>query len=188
METGIFYNRHDADEAARLLHELGYRDDEISVMMSDRTRAGEFAKETGSMVPEGAGVGVMIGGTLGGMIAAAAATTSIAVTIFTGGAVAPFVIGPIVTILAGMGAGGVVGGIVGALVGAGIPEERAREIDRGLQRGGIMIGVTPSGENRRRVNEILRSPADRRRAETGELEPAEFTPSETAIPPRRTIN
>jgi hypothetical protein len=65
METGIFYNRYDADEAVRLLHELGYRDDEISVMMSDRTRVNEFAPEGGTKVPEGAGAGVMIGGTLG---------------------------------------------------------------------------------------------------------------------------
>jgi hypothetical protein len=131
METGIFYDRHDADEAVRLLHDLGYRNEEISVM-----------SET--------------------------------------------VIGPLATILAGMGAGGV-GGVVGALVGAGIPVDRAREIDRGLQRGGVMIGVTPRPENRRRVNEIL-APVDRRHAETGELEPTEFTPDDPAIPPRRRIN
>ncbi|MBV8148716.1 MAG: hypothetical protein JO092_06475, partial [Candidatus Eremiobacteraeota bacterium] len=122
METGIFYNRHDADEAVGLLHELGYRNDEISVMMSDRTGATEFAKETGARVPEGAGVGVMIGGSLGGLVAAALATTSVAAAAVTGGAAVPLVIGPLATILAGMGAGGVVGGIIGALVGAGVPE------------------------------------------------------------------
>jgi hypothetical protein len=185
METGIFYDPHDADEAVRLLHELGYRDDEISVMMNDRTRATELLQETGTRLPEGAGAGVMIGGTLGGLIAAAAAATGVAASVLTIGAAAPLVIGPLTTILAGMGAGGVVGGIVGALVGAGIPEERAREIDTCLQRGGVMIGVTPSPENRRRVNEIL-APADHRRAVTGELEPTEFTPDD--IPPRRTIS
>jgi hypothetical protein len=186
MEIGIFYNRHDAEEAVRLLHELGYRDDEISLMMSDRTRTSEFHPETGNMLPEGAGAGVMIGGSLGGLIAAAAATTGVAVSVLTGGVAAPLVIGPLTTILAGLGAGGVVGGIIGALVGAGIPEERAREIDSGVARGGIAVGVMPRGENRRRVSEIL-TPMDRRRAEIGEVEPTEFTPGEAHIPPRRNI-
>ncbi len=157
METGIFYNRNDAEEAVRLLHELGYRDDEISVMMSDDTRAREFAAETGSKVPEGAGAGVMIGGALGGIVAAA--TTTIAGAIVTGGIVLPLIAGPLTTILAGMGAGGLVGGIIGALVGAGIPEERARAIDAGLEQGGIMVGVSP--RDRRRVSEIPSTPVDR---------------------------
>jgi hypothetical protein len=35
IETGTFYSRHDAEEAVSLLHELGYRDDEISVIMKE---------------------------------------------------------------------------------------------------------------------------------------------------------
>jgi hypothetical protein len=60
IETGIFYSRHDAEEAVSLLHELGYRDDEISVIMSDRTRAKEFAESTGSKVGEGTATGGIV--------------------------------------------------------------------------------------------------------------------------------
>jgi len=67
IETGIFYNRHDAEEAVKLLHELGYEDDEISVIMSDKTRAKEFAESTGSKVGEGTATGGLIGGTLGAL-------------------------------------------------------------------------------------------------------------------------
>jgi hypothetical protein len=43
--------------------------------------------------------------------------------------------------LAGAGAGGATGGIIGALIGAGIPEDRAREYERGIRDGGIVIGT-----------------------------------------------
>ena len=185
LETGLFYNRHDAEEAVRMLHEIGYRDDEISVMMSDQTRARAFAEATGSKVGEGTATGSLIGGTLGGI--AAAMTTAIAGTVVTGGIALPLVAGPIAAVLAGIGAGGIVGGIVGALIGSGVPETRAKEIEAGLNQGAIVVAVTPRGENRERVSELLNSRAGRVRAETGEVEATEFTPDERDIPPRRTI-
>ena len=33
FETGIFYTRHDAEEAVHLLHALGYGVDEVAAMM-----------------------------------------------------------------------------------------------------------------------------------------------------------
>jgi hypothetical protein len=185
IETGIFYNRHDAEEAVKLLHDVGYGDDEISVIMSDRTRAEEFAESTGSKVGEGTATGGLIGGTLGGI--AAAMTTAIAGTVITGGAALPLFAGPITAVLAGIGAGGIVGGVIGALIGAGIPEHRARELEAGVKEGGIVIGVTPRDEDRERVGRIL-APSDtgRVRTETGEIEPTEFTPDDD-IPPRRVI-
>jgi hypothetical protein len=56
------------------------------------------------------------------------------------------VAGPIAAALAGAGAGGLTGGLVGALVGSGIPEEHAREYDRGIREGGIVMGVTPRND------------------------------------------
>ncbi|MBV8433005.1 MAG: general stress protein [Candidatus Eremiobacteraeota bacterium] len=188
IETGVFYTRHDAEEAVQMLHELGYRDDEISVMMTDQTRARQFAVETGSKVEEGTAAGSIVGGTLGGIVAAL--TTTIAGTIVTGGAALPLVFGPIAAILAGVGAGGVVGGIVGALVGMGIPETRAKELEAGMQEGGIVIAVDPHGDDRERVMRAL-TPGivdGRVRTETGEVEPTEFAPEdEERIPPRRVI-
>jgi hypothetical protein len=134
---------------------------ETGIMISDRTRAREFAADMGSKIPEGAGAGVMIGGAFGGVVAAT--TTTVAGVIITGGIALPFFAGPLTTILAGIGAGGLVGGIIGAFVGAGIPENRARE---------IMVGITPRDENRRA------------HAETGEIAPEVATD----IPPRRTVS
>jgi hypothetical protein len=49
--------------------------------------------------------------------------------------------GPIAAGLAGAGAGGLTGGLIGALIGAGIPEERARVYEQGVNDGGILMGV-----------------------------------------------
>jgi hypothetical protein len=47
----------------------------------------------------------------------------------------------------GAGAGAVTGGglgaLIGGLIGYGIPEDRARQYDRGIREGGIVMGVTP---------------------------------------------
>ena len=171
LETGVFQNSRDAEVAVTRLHELGYRKDEISVMMSDATRARDFALETHSKSAEGTTAGGIIGGTLGGI--AAAMTTVIAGTVITGGAALPLMAGPIAAILAGIGAGGVAGGIIGALVGAGIPETQAREIEGYVNQGAIVIGVTPTPQDRKLVREILNGHGGTARVSTGDIEPRE---------------
>lgn len=51
------------------------------------------------------------------------------------------VAGPIAAGLAGLGAGSLTGGLIDALVGAGIPEDRAKDYERGINEGGILMGV-----------------------------------------------
>ena len=86
---------------------------------------------------EGLGVGAAVGGGVGATLAAIFAVGSNVVVPGLGLVVA----GPIAAALAGAGAGGATGGIVGALVGAGIPEERAREYEKGVREGGVVIGT-----------------------------------------------
>jgi hypothetical protein len=54
--------------------------------------------------------------------------------------------GPLAAAIAGGGTGGVVGAVIGALVGHGIPEERAKVYERGINEGGIVFGVTPRSD------------------------------------------
>src|SRR5262249_13889605 len=56
-------------------------------------------------------------------------------------------IGPLAAAVAGAAGGGTLGAIVGALVGAGIPEERAKQYQTGIDEGGIVIGVTPRSDD-----------------------------------------
>ena len=55
--------------------------------------------------------------------------------------------GPIAAALAGAGAGGAAGGLLGALIGYGIPEERVKDYDEGIRKGGILMGVRPRSED-----------------------------------------
>jgi hypothetical protein len=144
MMTGLFNDRDSSEGAYRSLRDRGYSDDDINVIMSDETRnkwygddAGD--SELGNKAAEGAGVGGAIGGTLGAIIGGIAA---IGTNVIMPG-LGLVVWGPIAAALAGAGAGGLTGGLVGALVGWGIPEDRAKEYETGIQNGGTVLGVRP---------------------------------------------
>src|SRR4051812_47069386 len=109
MVTGIFRDRFDAEHAFDFLHARGYRDDEINVLMSDRTRssfypsaAGEDRHEAGSMATEGMGIGGAIGTIVGASLAAVLAIGTVLTVPLTGGA-SLFVAGPLAAALAGGG-------------------------------------------------------------------------------------
>ncbi|MGB4399901.1 MAG: hypothetical protein WBJ10_11060 [Daejeonella sp.] len=145
MMTGMFRDRQSAESAYNALHERGYSQDDINLMMSDDTRKKHFENsdhddtELGNKALEGAGTGSAIGGTAGAIIGAIAAIgTAVALP-----GLGLVIAGPIAAGLAGAGAGGLTGGIVGALVGSGIPEDRAKEYESGVKDGGIVMGVNP---------------------------------------------
>ncbi|WP_158597953.1 YsnF/AvaK domain-containing protein [Noviherbaspirillum saxi] len=148
MLTGLFYDRESAERAYQGLSDRGYTKDDINVVMSDDTRKQHFADgdtattELGSKAAEGAGIGGAVGGTLGAVLAAmTAAGTSIALP-----GLGLVIAGPLAAAAAGAGAGAATGGLLGALVGWGIPEERVKHYESGLQEGGILMGVTPRSD------------------------------------------
>ena len=143
--TGLYTSPESANRAYEgLTTKHGYKADDISVMMSDNTRMKHFGDvkpgtelSGGTKAAEGLGKGAAIGGGIGAALAALFAVGTSVVIPGLGLVVA----GPIAAALAGAGAGGATGGIIGALVGAGIPEDRAKEYERGLNDGGILIGT-----------------------------------------------
>lgn len=147
MITGMFSNRATAEKAYKNLKDRGYSDDDISLMMSKDTRKEYFPEgkskerdtEMGNKALEGTGAGSAIGGTAGAAAGILAAVgTSVAIP-----GLGIVIAGPIAAGLAGAGAGGLTGGIIGALVGAGIPEERAKDYETGIEEGKIVLGVHP---------------------------------------------
>src|ERR1044072_8260155 len=150
MVTGLFRDRESAERAYSSVTTRGYSNDDVNLLMSDETRDKHFTttagKETelGNKALEGAGTGAAIGGTVGATLAAIAAIgTSVALP-----GLGLIVAGPLAAALAGAGAGGATGGLIGALVGSGIPEERVKQYEAGINDGGIMMGVmqhTPEG-------------------------------------------
>jgi hypothetical protein len=144
MVTGMFSDRESAENAFNSLHEKGYTNDDINLIMSNETRKKYFGSdlkttEIGTKAAEGAGKGLAIGGTVGAVAGVLAALgTSIVIP-----GLGILIAGPLAAGLAGAGAGSMTGGVIGALVGAGIPEERAKLYETGVKNGHIVMGVHP---------------------------------------------
>ena len=149
MLTGMFADRESTERAYNALQERGYTNDEISMVMSDKTRKTHFSDEgeteIGTKAAEGAGKGSAIGGAVGAIAGVIAALGASIVIPGLGLVIA----GPIAAGLAGAGAGGITGGIIGALVGSGIPEARARIYESGVKKGNIVLGVHPRNDEDR---------------------------------------
>ena len=150
--TGVFENRAEAQRALTRLEQRGFRADEITMMVADKTGREGWAVDSKSKAPEGAAVGAATGGVIGAVIAG---LTSVGV-IATGG-VGILAAGPLVAALAGAGAGGGAGGILGGLIGAGIPEHEAEFIQRELEQGHVLIGVHAEKDRAEIVEEIFES-------------------------------
>jgi hypothetical protein len=165
-ETGMFYDREPAEAAVNRLHGMGYGHDDIGVMMDDKTRERAFASLTNAKGSEGVAAGATIGGVLGAIVAGLTATGSVAAIAGTGGLAAPLVAGPLVAALAGLGAGAAGGGIIGGLIGLGIGESKAKDYEKGLRDGGILIAVKPKSREHR---EDVRRALDYRGTQTGEV-------------------
>ena len=143
LVTGLFKDQNSAESAYKSLSASGYKTNEIDVVMSEETRKKYYGKdatletEVGNKAAEGAAIGGVVGSTAGAIAAAFAAVgTSLAVP-----GLGLVIAGPIAAAIAGAGAGGVTAGIVGALIGWGIPEDRLKEYEQGINDGGILIGV-----------------------------------------------
>lgn len=149
LVTGLFPDRESAEAAYGAAHERGYTKDDMNLVMSDETRDRHFAgstagKETelGNKAAEGAGIGGAIGGTIGAVVAAIAAVgTSLALP-----GIGIVIAGPIAAALAGAGAGAAGGGLIGALVGWNMPEERVKEYEEGVKKGGILMGLRANND------------------------------------------
>jgi hypothetical protein len=147
MLTGMFRDRRSTENAYNSIHERGYTEDEINLVMSKDTHEKYFTEdmeetELGNKAAAGSGAGSAIGGTIGAVAGVIAAIGTSVVIPGLGLVVA----GPIAAGLAGAGAGGLAGGIIGALIGWGIPKERAKIYESGIKDGHIVLGVKPKNE------------------------------------------
>lgn len=145
MLIAIFRDRVSTDLAFDWLLARGYLPEDISVLMSERTRRdySDYGTEGQIKSSTHAAEGVAEGGTLGTAIGAAVgAILALGTTVVVPG-LGLVVAGPLVAAFAGGGAGAVAGGVVGGLVGMGIPESNARAYDEALKNGGVVLGVEP---------------------------------------------
>lgn len=161
---GTFHDRSSAEAAVDRLADVGYGQNDISIVMNHDTRTKYFGDEAekahaggdrGSSIAKGAAGGGMIGGTLGALVAAVVGTGALGLTVATGGVAAPFIAGPIAAALAAGGAGAAAGSVLGGLVGAGMPADDAKRVDRDVEGGNIVVSVHVEDEDAAAAREAL---------------------------------
>src|SRR5271170_3624132 len=130
-----------------------FSNNDISVLMPDKSGTKDFAHEQHTKAPEGATTGGVTGGVLGGTLGWLVGIGALAIP-----GVGPFIAaGPIMAALGGAALGGAVGGIAGALIGLGIPEYEAKRYEGKIRSGNILISVhTEDGEKIKVAKEVFK--------------------------------
>jgi len=152
--TGIFESSIAADRAVSSLLDEGFSKDDISLIMSDKTRNTLFSStdDEANRVAKGGLVGATLGGAFGALIAGLTGVGAIALT---GGSV--LAAGPIVAALYGAGAGGAVGGLSGALISAGFAADEANRYEEEIKSGRAVVIVHATDDRRAALAEAALS-------------------------------
>src|ERR1700694_3307854 len=114
---GIAKTEEHAVHIINRLKEAGFSNNDVSVLLPDRTATRDFAHEQHTKAPEGAAAGALAGGVMAGVLGWLVGIGSLAIP-----GVGPLIAaGPIMAALSGAAIGATTGGLVGGLVGVGIP-------------------------------------------------------------------
>lgn len=143
--SGVFASYTDFANLIEALNMRGFREDDISVLMSENTHHQYFAPQENTKAPEGATVGTLSGGILGALIGG----LTLAGNIILPGA-GLLVAGPLVGALTAGAIGAATGGLIGALIGAGIPEHEAKFFENALKEEGriLVVAHVPKNESK----------------------------------------
>jgi hypothetical protein len=149
---GLFDDEAELGRAVDALIAAGFRNEDISALLPDRSSTKTFAHEKHTKAPEGAAVGASVGVVSGGTLGLLLGLGAIAIP----GLGAFLAAGPIMGALAGAGVGGAVGTLTGALVGMGIPEYEAKRYESFINKGGAIVSVhADDNEWARKARSIL---------------------------------
>lgn len=167
--TAVFRTRANAERAWRAAVDLGYRSENIELMLSEKTRDRLFGDAaSGGMsakadeVVEERSTAEKLGGPTGGHIGVIAPVLAGIGTLLLipGGILAA---GPAAIALGAAGAVGLAGGVITALTNWGVPKGRVELYESAIRDGGVLLGVKP------RSREDAQSLMEAWRASGGEL-------------------
>ncbi|HEY2249998.1 MAG TPA: hypothetical protein VGH74_03015 [Planctomycetaceae bacterium] len=139
MSKSIFcvVNEFKAVRIVDRLKAAGFSNNDVSVIMADKTGTRDFAHEHNTKAPEGAVAGAGTGAVIGGALGWLAGIGTLAVP-----GLGPLIAaGPIMAALSGAAVGGGVGGLTGALIGMGIPEFEAKRYEGKVKNGSALLSV-----------------------------------------------
>lgn len=141
--SGIFNSRRALEDLFGTFNRLGIREDDVSILMSERTRDLHYGISDTTKLPEGASIGALSGGLLGAVLGG---LTVIGNVLLPG--IGLLVAGPLVGALAGGAVGSAAGGLIGALIGSGIPEHEAKFFEDALKIEGniLVVAQVPKGQ------------------------------------------
>src|SRR4029079_17481708 len=139
MSKAVFCiaNISKAERIVDRLKVAGFSNNDISVIMADKSGTRDFAHKKNTKAPEGAATGAGTGAIAGGALGWLAGIGSLAIPGF-GPLIAA---GPIMAALTGAAVGGTLGGSTGALIGMGIPEYEAKRYEGKLKGGHVLLSV-----------------------------------------------
>lgn len=144
----------DADRIVTSLQAAGFTNNDISVLLPDKSGTQDLAHKNTTKAPEGATAGASTGAVLGGTLGLLAGIGALAIP----GLGAFIAAGPIMAALSGAAVGGTVGGVTGGLIGMGIPEYEAKQYEGKLREGNILLSVhTENGDQAKRAEEIFKA-------------------------------
>ena len=152
--TGIFNSDITADRAISSLLDEGFSKDDISLVMTDKTRNRLFSStdDEANRVAKGSIFGAAIGGVLGALIVG---LTAVGIIVVPGGSL--LAVGPIIAAMSGAGAGGTVGGLTGALISSGFAADDANRYEGELKSGKAVVIVHAANDDRAIVAEAALS-------------------------------
>jgi hypothetical protein len=134
---GIYKREQDAGDAVNRLRAAGFRSADVAILVAQNAGNKDLSLDKATKAPEGAVTGAGSGAILGGALGWLAAVGVLAIP-----GVGPFIVaGPLLSLLAGVGAGGAVGGVAGALIGAGTPEYEAKRYEGRVHGGHVLVSV-----------------------------------------------
>jgi hypothetical protein len=134
---GIYRQGSEAAHAVDVLRDSGFRNTDVSVLISISPGEKDLAVAKATKAPEGATAGGSTGAVLGGALGWLAAAGTLAIP-----GIGPFIAaGPLMALLGGVGVGGMIGGLAGALIGAGTPEYEAKRYEGRIRSGHVLLSV-----------------------------------------------
>jgi hypothetical protein len=155
--TRLYKDYADAERAVRRLENAGVSHNNVSVVANNSEkwyRPGSKVDRDHDGVDdraEGAGTGAGVGAGLGGAAGLLAGLGLLAIP-----GLGPVVAaGWLASTAAGAAAGAATGGIIGALTQAGLSKDEASRFAEGVRRGGALVSVRASEQDRARIEALL---------------------------------
>jgi hypothetical protein len=168
MNKAVFCIAQTINKAEIIVDRLriaGFSNNDISVLLPDKSGTQDFAHEKHTKAPEGAAIGGAAGISVGAVVGWLAGVGSLAIP-----GVGPLIAaGPIMGLLGGAAVGAATGSLAGALVGLGIPEYEAKRYEGKIIGGSALISVhTENADERDKAKKIFEQAEAEDISSTGE--------------------